>query len=546
MASDSIVVKSHVARDFEQAAALFKTENSVIWEYVANGLQYVDPGVSPVIQVILDNKAKKITISDNGRGMDASGLQNFFIMHGENEERKRGKIGRGNFGTGKSAAFGIADTLKITTVRNRKLSSVELRRQDLKKMESGAPVPVKVLELEAQTDRVNGTVVEIEAIHLRSLDQSGVMKYLEKHLAHARKDAIVLVNNHECEYSAPPINSSETIHPSGRYLALGDVALTISVAKAPLESDLRGVAIFSNGVWHQTTLAGSDNKEMAQYIFGEIDVPALDTDQSPIRPFDMSRSMNLNPNNELVQLVFGFIGENIERVRKSLMEADRKRRESDESKRLSEEASKIADILNEDFEQFRKKFARVKAKGKGQSDQSTTEGLVAGSDILFAGEDQPAVESELLVHRPREDGKARGSGDVLRADTPVLRASDTAEKRGGDTASQKGERAAQTGGFSVDFKNLGESAARAKYDSSDRTIYINLEHPQIAAARALSGLQDPNFKRLSYEVAFVEYSIALAQDLANEGQYMDLTDPIVDIRDSVNRLARKAALLYAS
>ena len=45
--SDQLFVKSHVARDLLQNAALFKTDKLVIWEYVSNGLQYIDPGTNP-------------------------------------------------------------------------------------------------------------------------------------------------------------------------------------------------------------------------------------------------------------------------------------------------------------------------------------------------------------------------------------------------------------------------------------------------------------------------------------------------------------------
>src|SRR6266436_4010223 len=102
--NEPIVVKSHVARDLLQTAGLFKNDRSVVWEYVANGLEYVDSGTSPIVKVILDAIHKRIIIADNGRGMDWAGLTNFFIMHGENIDRKAGRAGRGRFGTGKSAA----------------------------------------------------------------------------------------------------------------------------------------------------------------------------------------------------------------------------------------------------------------------------------------------------------------------------------------------------------------------------------------------------------------------------------------------------------
>jgi HSP90 family molecular chaperone len=143
--SDQLFVKSHVARDILQNAALFKTDKLVVWEYVSNGLQYIDPGTSPLVQVSLDTKKKLIRIADNGRGMDWEGLKNFFVMHGVNVDRKEGRPGRGRFGTGKSAAFGIADRLRITTVRGGRRSIVELARTEIEMMNSEEPIPVKIL-----------------------------------------------------------------------------------------------------------------------------------------------------------------------------------------------------------------------------------------------------------------------------------------------------------------------------------------------------------------------------------------------------------------
>ena len=102
------------------------------------------------------------------------------------------------------------------------------------------------------------------------------------------------------------------------------------------------------------------------------------------------------------------------------------------------------------------------------------------------------------------------------------------------------------GGFQVRFENMGAESNRAKYVSDERTIYLNLDHPQIVAAKGLGPVEDPTFRRLAYEVAFTEYSIALATELAQlEGYYIDPTDPIFDIGETLNRLARKGARLYS-
>ena len=182
-ATAQLFVKSHVARDLLQNAGLFKSDKLVVWEYVANGLQYVGPGTNPVVKVALDSKRKRIAVQDNGRGMDWDGLHNFFVMHGENLDRKEGRIGRGMFGTGKSAAFGIAELLRITTVRNGKRSTVELKRSEIERMKSDDPISVRVIEKEEPNSATNGTLVEIEGVLLRSLDQAAIIHYIERHLA---------------------------------------------------------------------------------------------------------------------------------------------------------------------------------------------------------------------------------------------------------------------------------------------------------------------------------------------------------------------------
>src|SRR5580692_7985468 len=125
-AKPQLKVTSHVGRDLLASAASFKNEAAVVWEYVVNSLQYVDPGISPRVQVTILPGKKGIVISDNGSGMTVDELEHFFQMHGENLERLAGRAGRGKFGTGKSAAFGIANTLIVDTIRKGKRNILRL------------------------------------------------------------------------------------------------------------------------------------------------------------------------------------------------------------------------------------------------------------------------------------------------------------------------------------------------------------------------------------------------------------------------------------
>lgn len=544
----NLYVKTHVGRDLLQSSALFKTDRLVVWEYVSNGLQYVDTGTNPIVRVTLNSKQKKITVEDNGRGMDWEALQNYFVMHGENIDRKMGSPGRGMFGTGKSAAFGIADTLRITTVCDKKRSVVELSKADIQMIKSGDPIPVRHKEKEAACNHANGTLIEIEGIHLRTLNQADIIRYIEKHLARWPKAAKVYVNNHECEYSEPSIERESYFSPNDTQKnAIGDIKLVIKVAKAPLDEDLQGVSIYSKGVWYETTLAGNERREMAQYIFGEIDCPALDNDDSPIPVIDQSRSMQLNPNNETVRFLHAFIGEKIDEVRRQLVKEEKDRRKSEDAKKLAQEANEISKVINEDFEDFRIRIAKAQAiAGKGLDPKaSKTNKGDSPADILDIGGELPA---DILD----EEGSAGRKGDTPHDTNPTSEPPDLGPKLAPNPdspneigqQSNTSDKSKRRGGFNVEFKTLGEDEYRAKYDPNIRTIFINLDHPQLISAKGESSTDDPLFKKLSYEIAFSEYAIALANLMNENGNYIEVSDAIVEMRDTVNRLAKRAAFLY--
>src|SRR3972149_1099149 len=108
----AITVKTHVGRDVLQNADYFNNIGKVVIEYVTNAL---DAG-------ILSNQAVKceVSIKGNACGMTYNELNNnFFTMHGENVFRKRtGVKPRGRFGTGKIAAFGIANKLRVESIKD--------------------------------------------------------------------------------------------------------------------------------------------------------------------------------------------------------------------------------------------------------------------------------------------------------------------------------------------------------------------------------------------------------------------------------------------
>lgn len=135
------------------------------------------------------------------------------------------------------------------------------------------------------------------------------------------------------------------------------------------------------------------------------------------------------------------------------------------------------------------------------------------------------------------------NGPPGRLNPTVEPAQDGSETGHREQRSENGKRP-RRGGFQVDFDHQGETSGRAYYQREKRTIFINLDHPQIATARRGHGVEDPVFRRLAYEVAFSEYAIAVAMELDMRGDFFDPQDAITEIRDTLQRIARAAASLY--
>ena len=542
--SSSIQVRSHVARDLLQTAALFKTDRAVVTEYVANSMEYVDEGTIPTIYVLLDSRGRKITIADNGRGMDREGLQNFFLMHGENLDRKSGRGRRGLFGTGKSAAFGIADVLRLSTPRDGRRWKVELSREAIRGMANDAPIPVQEIERGVPSGEPNGTVVEIEGIHLRHLDQAGIIRHIERNLAGWSRSAQIFVNGHQCEFKEPvSVESSHFAADAADYRLIAGCELVVRVSPVPLEPDEIGVSITSGGVLFERTLGGNEGRPMADLLFGQIEVPALQSDNSPIPAFDQSRSLRLNPENLIVREILEFVGSRVDEVRRELLRREKERRASEDAKAWEERAKEIERIINADFSELRGRLTRSKARSRGEA-PSTGGDAPAGEPALVEGGDIPSEVSE-PVGRPGSSGQdGDGGGEPPRKLGPRLE--ESADGQVGAIPSATSTRGGlRRGGFAVEFKPMGPDEKRAAFVREGRVIYVNLDHPQLVAARGGATSPHQALRRLAYEIAFTEYAIALASEFAANDEYVEITDPIVEIRESINRLASRASALFS-
>lgn len=541
--ADELKVRTHVARDLLQTAGLFKSPEAAIWEYVANSLEYVDKGTRPRVLVRIDARDGRVVISDNGRGMDVQGLQHFFTMHGENPERRRGKRGRGKFGTGKAAAFGIAKRLEVRTVRRGRRNTVVLERKDVERS-SGGEIPVRWLEQNEPTDEPNGTVVTISNLLVPKISQDQVVRFIERQLPFWRgQDPVVIVNGHRCQARRPQAVKERVFRPdSGQRSVLGDVELKVWVAGAPLEEGLYGIAITTApGALVAVESCGVEKKEFGTYLFGEVECPRLEDERYELAPYDASRSLRLNPQHPVAAALIGFIGASLEVVRAELAEEFKSRRDEREFKELQRQADRIARILNEDLAEVRERFAELAAlKRRGNVARAGSSTAGEAPEGFAAGGDLPGMLDEL--DPPREaEAVARGSEppEVDRRGEADPSGTDRVGPRGGE-----GGRRRPRGGLRVEYRNLGKEEERGRYDAGEKVVLINLDHPMVDAARDSLGIDDPGFLRLSYEIAFTTYALGLARELLTKDPELTGDDVLFEVRDTLRRVTARAAALY--
>lgn len=549
-------VTSHVGRDILQSAQSFRTPEAAVWEYVVNSLQYVDHGTVPRVDVTVDIPAKKITIEDNGAGMDVEALGHFFTMHGENQERRKGVPGRGKFGTGKSAAFGIGNTLLVSTTRDGKRQTVKLDRKAIEASE-GAEIPVASIEQDADAAaEPNGTTIEITGISVR-LAKEPIVALIERHLSAFQGSPVVMVNGRVCEIVRPAAILTKVFKPSNEQAAtLGDIELAVSAAAAPLDDIHRGVQITigpDNLV--AVEAAGVDTKEYGKYLFGHVDCPELDNPKyEPQAAYTNDRSMKLNAAHPAALALIAFIGASLEQMRQELVAVGRKAKADSDAKRLKETTNKIEDLLNADLRDFRE---RVEGLGNTTRRRTPLDGVAGGN------EEDPTekVVDPYGTQKGREDGVGGENIDepIPNPDPTPHPFPEPGPEGGGDNASAAGAADPEgdtnvapagtghsrlRGGLSVDFDHYGEDYDRCRWDPEVRRITINLDHPVVKAAKALPD-DEATFRRLCYEIAFTGYAVALADLQFERDPARDSTDATFEIRAALRRVWANAGALFA-
>lgn len=247
----------------------------------------------------------------------------------------------------------------------------------------------------------------------------------------------------------------------------------------------------------------------------------------------------------VVAVLIPYIGASLEDVRARLVEREREVKKTEEARRLSEESSRIAEILNKDFQVLQARLREIRAATARPGDVEAVFGDSASGDdtdsVWVAGIQEPGIVPTTGAVGEGMEPKGR--------EAPELAAAGVRDDSGTDSVDPAGDKGSRhtrpRGGFSVDYRHIGAEEDRSKYDPGALAIIINLDHPVVVAALGRVGVQDVGFRRLSYEIAFAEYSVALGYEMARVDPDIPADDLLYEVRRTMNRIARSSASLYS-
>lgn len=518
--ADPLQLVTHVGRDVLANAAHFATVPKAVYEYVSNSIDATAPGRPCTVRVTIATVGprRRIEIADDASGMSREQLRSFFTMHGENAWRRAGRKVRGRFGTGKIAAFGRADRLRVDTVQDGLRNVAELARADLEAAEAGRPVVVREVVVEEPVDACDGTVVTIEDLHRGTrADRAEIVRYLQRQLGRHLVRHNVIVEGERVGYVGPEAREEHRFPaPESVAAVAGPLELVVKVAARPLAEEENGIAVLCDGYLNAMTLAGVEGKQEAQYLFGEVEAAALDDDDAPVPAFLSTRDLTLNPWNPIVAELVPWMRTCLEGVRRELVRRAGERRRAAEEQELSRLSTEIGSLLNTIY---RGERTRVVAAAPAPEPQPAP-----------AVEPEPAAEE-----RPRAPRSDRG---IPRGPRPP-RADPAAppEPAAAAMPAFDGERSALGPRIEVAFRHSGETSPRAFYVAEERGIVVNLDHPEAAASLVNGGPTSPFFAHYCMRTALEEFTLVMVATLG----YPDAPEIAREIRERSDRYSRAFA-----
>lgn len=536
--TNDLQMRGNLSKSLLQIAAQFSDAPSAIYEYVSNSIEYRDGPDGLRVMVLIEKN--KIEISDNSMGMDNEILKNFFTLSGENlarQGKQKSWLKRGMYGTGKIAAFGIANSLTVETCKDGLKNIYRLTRDLIESTaDDSNAIPLEKITDDEATQEPDGTKILIEDLNIK-INSQDVIRKIEREISNFRGlDIQISVNSYVCEIKPLDI-IQEYIFPlngavKDRY---GDCYLTVQVSRSPLDEFDRGISIMSNKNRIGLEDCGISKKECGNLISGFIDIPDIESPIDNVTSFNQTRNMKLNPSHKGVKELIIFMGPKLEEVRKEILQKRDSERNSLQSKKLTQITDELSIKFNDQWNKLKKQLDEIRVGANGRNVNSLFYEIGDDDDLsaIGSGEDFDVEFS----HDIR-------IGDTLNKTSPEdepqkdLIESDESSHQGAKQPGKISKR--RRSGFLVDHDSLGEDEHRSIYVKDDLKIIINTDHPTVKACMRScnNDVENITFKRLVFEIAFREFEHAIGQEMIVDNDNYPPRDLLYEMRSNYDKISR--------
>ena len=379
--SEEFTLNYHAATIQHLGIGLYKQLPQAIAELISNSWD----ADSHNVKIHINYREKIITVSDDGNGMSAQELNENFLtiarnrrltdkINDEKNETGLSKNGRkvtGKKGLGKLALFGIANTIIIDSIQNKKLNSFELNYNDIQGSSNNTYHP-KTIHYNVQTDEPNGTKITIKDITLKNLTKIDTLydSLSKRFNKYSRTDFLVTLASDdgtikeldeevfinsirpkevETEFTFSFPDDFETLTNKQSQIVIHKLKEfhingIIYTKKTPLQANQRGFSVLSRGklASEQSVTQFQDraNDNFYSYAAGYFNIDFLDDDNKKDFISADRQSIRWEADEELIE-----IKENLNKLIGIIQREWRKRRSEAKEKKAQENIQKNSSLV---------------------------------------------------------------------------------------------------------------------------------------------------------------------------------------------------------
>ncbi len=250
------------------------------------------------------SSASIIEVRDDGHGMKWEDCDSKYMVIGRDARKEDGNFTKGKFkrkrmahkGLGKLAGFGIAKTVEIITVKDKKRTNFVLDYSVIEKLEHGEDYQIIPEEDNTPTDDDDGTTIILRDLKLKnSISEEVFMRSMARRFSVLSDKFQVKINDKLLKKDEGPFqiyfpnnrmrfDKEKIIHKKGEFQipGAGTVVFWIGFTEKPIHDDeSRGIAVLSRGKlvqepWFFAITGGTYGQHGMQYMTGEIEADFLD------------------------------------------------------------------------------------------------------------------------------------------------------------------------------------------------------------------------------------------------------------------------------